>query len=126
MERGEFRPDLEQKVKREKTPKRLMLSIEALLKLQISDLKVEGLENLKELPPDAKVIVATSHTTDIDMPIAIKGLGNELNLAVANESVHHHFSEEAPTNIGLRVAGKDNFIPIDYKKNSRRQKTWQL
>ena len=102
--------------KKEFTPRRLMLAIDALLKLQTKNIEIEGSEHIKEIPLNRKVIVATTHLSDLDVPLTVHALGNELNLVITNESVHHHFKEEAPTNIGLRLAGKENFISIDYKK----------
>lgn len=107
-------PNLEKK--KETTPRRLMLALEALAKLQTKSIEVDGKEHIKEIPLDSKVVVATTHLSDIDVPLATYALGNDLNLVITNESVHHHFKEEAPTNIGLHIAGKENFIPIDYKK----------
>jgi 1-acyl-sn-glycerol-3-phosphate acyltransferase len=102
--------------KKETTPRRLMLALEALLRMQTKNIEINGLDQVKSLPPDSKVIVATTHLSDLDVPLATYALGNELNLVITNESVHHHLSKEADTNIGLHIAGKKNFIPIDYEK----------
>lgn len=107
---------------RKATPKRLMMAIETMLKTQVKDILINGMEHLSEVPKDKKIIVAVSHITDIDVLLAIKALGNDFDLAVANPSFHHKFSEEWPTNIGLRIAGKDNFFPIDFKKNGEEKK----
>jgi hypothetical protein len=98
------------------TPKRLRLALEATLKLSVKEVKVQGEENIKQIPKDAKVIIATTHISDIDMPIVAATLAKYFNIAIANMSVHHSFHAEASTNIGIRIAGRNNFIPIDYKK----------
>ena len=108
--------------KKETTPRRLMLALEALVKLQTKSIEVDGKEHVKEIPPDSKVVVATTHLSDLDVPLSAYALGNELNLVITNESVHHHFNQEAPTNIGLHIAGKENFIPIDYKKTGGKKR----
>src|SRR5581483_7642846 len=116
-ERPRFNPESEQvKKERKGSPKRLMLAIEGLLKTTSGKVEVSGRENLAEIPHDRNIIVVTSHISDIDIPLSVKALGNDLDLAIVNESVHHSFRQEANTNIGLHIAGKDNFIPLDFHK----------
>ena len=105
---------------RQGTPQRLWLANEANLKFAVKDIKVTGQKNIKEIPAGAKVVVLTTHLTDLDVPLAIHAVGHELNVAIMNLSTHHKFfgkQGEAPTNIGIRIAGKGNFIPIDYHKD---------
>ena len=97
--------------------KRLWLANEAMIKLALGKIEITGKENINKIPPGAKVVVMTTHLTDLDVPVAIHSIAKDLDIAVMNMSVHHKFSEEASTNIGMRIAGKDNFIPIDYKKD---------
>ena len=103
--------------KKESSSKRLMLAMESLGKLQVDKISIEGSEHLKEIPKDRKVIIVTTHITDLDMPLAATAVGNDLDIAVANMSVHHSFKGEAPTYLGLLAAGKSNFFPIDFEKN---------
>lgn len=98
------------------TPKRLLLALEANLKFVTGEINVEGIEHIKEIPPDKKVIIVTTHLSDLDVPIAALKLGKYFNIAITSESLHHSFRGEAGVNIGLRIAGKENFIPIEYKK----------
>ncbi len=101
------------------TPRRLMLALEAAVKLQTKSVEVDGKDHLKEIPPDSKVIVATTHLSDLDVPMAAYVLGNELNLIITDQSVHHHFTEEGGSYIEMILAGKENFIPIDHKKSHK-------
>lgn len=92
--------------------------LETFNKLAFEQPKIKGLEelldDLKNYPPDTKIIFAVSHITDIDMPIALSTLAQHFDIKYANMSVHHNFTEEASTNIGLRISGKDRSFPIGY------------
>ena len=98
------------------TSKRLLMAIEADVKLATGDIQTHGEERLKEIPPAKKVIIATTHISDLDVPIATLKLGKYFDIAITNQSIHHSFLGEPRTNIGLRIAGRKNFIPIDTKK----------
>lgn len=102
--------------KRHTTSKRLLMAIEADVKLAIGKIQTHGEEHLKEIPPDKKVIIATTHISDLDVPIATLKLGKYFDIAITNQSLHHSFWVEPGTNIGIRIAGRENFIPIDTKK----------
>lgn len=110
------RPPEERPKTKESSPKRLMLAMELWKKAALNKLEIKGQENLQNIPKDEKIIIATTHLSDLDVPTTMCALGNNLDIAITNESVHHSFKEEPDTNISLRLAGKENFIPIDYKK----------
>jgi len=114
--------DKNQESPKEKTPRRLMFSLEALAKAQIGKIDVVGKENISKIPKGKKIIIATTHISDVDLPLVAYVLGNDFNIALTNQSVHHSFKEEPSTNIGLRLAGKDNFIPFDYQKDNSGKK----
>ena len=96
--------------------KRLLMAIEAHVKLATGEIRTHGDEHLKEIPADKKVIIATTHISDLDVPIATLKLGKYFDIAITNQSLHHFFLGEPRTNIGIRIAGRENFIPIDTKK----------
>ena len=105
---------------------RLWQTNEYTLKFSVKNIETVGKENLKEIPPNARVVVVTTHLTDLDVPIAIHSVGKELDLSVMNMSVHHKFfgkQGEAPTNIGLHISGKKNFLPIDYEREDSGEKS---
>jgi hypothetical protein len=115
MEGFKFEEPAEKK-EREKTPQRLLLALEAQLKLTVKELKLHGEENIEAIPAGKKIIIATTHISDIDIPTVAAALGKYFNIAITNMSVHHSFLAEPSTNIGVRLAGKENFIPFDYEK----------
>ena len=102
--------------KRHTTSKRLLMAIEADVSLATGDIQTHGEEHLKEIAPNKKVIIATTHISDLDVPIATLKLGKYFDIAITNQSIHHSFLGEPGTNIGIRIAGRENFIPIDTKK----------
>lgn len=61
--------------KRPTTSKRLLMAIGADVKLATGKIQTHGEEHLKEIPPDKKVIIATTHISDLDVPIATLKLG---------------------------------------------------
>lgn len=101
---------------------RLWLANEAMIKLALGEIKIEGKENINKIPLDANIVVMSTHLTDLDIPIVIHSIARYLDIAVTNMSVHHKFfgkEGEPSTNIGMRIAGKDNFIPLDFKKDEK-------
>lgn len=102
--------DLEQK-----SSWRLKKAFETEIKALLGEVKVEGLDNLKEIPKDRKVIVATSHISDLDIPMTVYALADKLDLIITNQSTQYSFKVDPGSNIGMRIAGRENFMPIDYK-----------
>lgn len=114
-----------QKPKKE-VPQRLWLANEAGLKFAVGKIKVTGKENFKEIPPGMKVVVMTTHLTDLDVPLAVHAVARDLDISIMNMSTHHKFwgeQGEASTNIGMHIAGKQNFIPIDYQRDKSGEKS---
>lgn len=101
---------------RKVSSKRLMLAIEANLKLVTKEIKVYGEDHIKNIPQGKKVIIATTHISDLDLPIVATVLGKYFDIAITNQSLHHSFLAEPSINMAMKVAGKENFIPIDYNK----------
>jgi len=111
---------------RKGSSERFILANKANLEFAIKNLTVKGKENINKIPEGAKVVAVTTHLTDLDIPASIEAVARELDLAVMNLSTHHQFwgkQGEIPTNIGIRIAGKDNFIPIDYHKDDTGRKS---
>lgn len=94
-----------------------MAAVKAEIRLSFSGVTVEGEEHLKEIPPGKKVVVATTHISDYDMPLAIYALGDKFELVVANASDQHAFRKSPFGNIGMRISGTENFRGIDYRDN---------
>lgn len=93
----------------------------AFTSLAVGKKEVVGLENLDKVPANTKLIVATGHTSDIEIPLITSSLGKYLNLIVTNLSLHRSISSD-PTLIGLYLAGMENFLRIQYRvvKGERR------
>jgi hypothetical protein len=104
------------KRKPEKSDPRLMMALELMTKLQVGEVHIDGLEHLEEVPQDKKIVIATTHTTILDVPLAARALGNNLDLGIADLSLHHHLEDDAFTYIGLHAAGIENFHSVDYGK----------
>ncbi len=95
-----------------------MKALKVLVEMGVKNVKVEGEENLNDLPPDAKVIVVTSHISDVDVPLAAYGVGEKLNVAITTDSFQHHLTENPISKIGFQIAGQDNFLPIQYDRKT--------
>jgi 1-acyl-sn-glycerol-3-phosphate acyltransferase len=90
--------------KRPTTSKRLLIAIGADVKLATGEIQTHGEEHLKEIPPDKKVIIATTHISDLDVPIATLKLGKYFDIAITNQSIHHSFLG-APSMIWIMGTG---------------------
>lgn len=101
-----------------RSPERVVRILEANLKLFTDKVTVHGLEHIQEIPPDKKVVLATSHASDLDMQAAAAVLSKHFDLAIANQSTQHIFREDPAAGVGMRIVGKKNFLPVDYKKVS--------
>ena len=97
------------------TPMRFKLPIELMLKANFSKIEMRGEENLKDLPPDAKVIFATTHISDQDVIMPVAKLGDRFRMKVVNASLQHDIRGHTIPNLGLRAMGIENTIPVDIK-----------
>jgi len=97
-----------------KSSARLVTILELNQKLYTDKMTVRGLEHATEIPPDRKVVIAVSHATDLDIPSVATALCRHFDIAITNQSVQHEFFSDPGANIATRVAGKENFMPVDY------------
>jgi 1-acyl-sn-glycerol-3-phosphate acyltransferase len=121
---SEIRPaeNTDEKSPREKTPRRLMFMLEKLAQLQVGKIDVRGKENISKIPKDKKVIIATSHISDVDLPLVAYVLGNDFNIAITDQSVHHSIKEEWHTYLAVKATGEKSFIPLDVYKDETGKK----
>lgn len=98
--------------------RRFMAAIDANLKMTVGEVRVEGREHLSEIPPGKKVIIVTTHISDVDIPVAASVLGREFDVAVTNMPTQHSFLKDPAIHTAIRIAGKDNFIPIDFSQEN--------
>jgi len=99
---------------------------EKTIDLFCKELKLEGLDQLKEYKaghPDEKFVISYSHLNNLDVPAVLKTLGKDFNLQLTGESVllekMKYLGHKLLTNLG----GRENFTPLYYKEKSRWQ-TW--
>ena len=106
-----------------KTPGRLMRGLRLWKRMQVKgEIETEGMENLDLIPPGKKVIFAPTHITDGDIPAAALALGDHFKLGIVNQSVHHRLTGEPSMYLGLLLAGKGNFYPVDFEWVKRKGK----
>ncbi len=105
------------------SPRRLRMLMDLFIKTTTGEISLTGKDNLAKLPQGAKIIFATSHNADLDVPIVTSVLSKDFDLAITDISKHRNFTADPISNLGLRIAGQDNFLPIDFKKNNHGQ--WQ-
>ncbi|MFI5107282.1 MAG: hypothetical protein ACHP78_00385 [Terriglobales bacterium] len=104
------------------TPETLRNGVEKIVTFLCKDFSVEGKDNVEEIrriqEEDAnnKFIVTSSHISNLDAPAAIKALGNDLDFQLAVSSTHFGLT---PQELMYRMAGKENFTGLDYRKNKR-------
>jgi len=94
-----------------KTSWRLRFFNNLLCRFMTSKIDVVGREELGQLS-NVPVVVATSHLTDIDIPLVVNTLGPYLPIKVTDQTVHHHWAGEPNMLLSLLVAGKGNFLPM--------------
>ncbi|MDO8576792.1 MAG: hypothetical protein Q7R82_00455 [Candidatus Daviesbacteria bacterium] len=104
---------------------RFMFIIEAFTKLFVSKVEIIGKERLEQLSPQARPILAITHISELDSPLAVAALGHNIPLMMTDMSIHRNFWDSlrsADPTIGvILLAGKKNFLPITYtqKKGAR-------
>ena len=85
-----------------------------------SKIPVVGKEFLKEIPPNGKVVIATTHLSDADVPIATYALSDYFDITIVHHSTHDNPFEDAWSWTGAVVAGRKNFLSIKSRKEERK------
>lgn len=126
-EKDEYTPPDANPVRKGSSP-RLMWGVEKQVRFMFGNVEVAGKDHLEQLSSDTRVIFATTHISDNDVPITVAALGHDFDLAVADTSIHRNWIQALksfdPTIIGIKIAGKDNFLSITgtQKKGIRKSK----
>lgn len=105
------------RIERTDERKKSTLGERALNLLPLFNLKTEGTEHLQEIPEGAHVIYATSHLSNLDMPLAIAALAKEgvRNLRLTESSVHEELFRDPLGYLGRFLAGgPKNSMSISY------------
>ncbi len=98
------------------TPARLKKTAEKLLQSFIKEKKVEGREHLTEIPPDRRVVIVSSHFSNLDGPLIIDTFGDGMNLQLAAMSTHFDITDVR--NFMMSAVGKESFSPISYRRRN--------
>jgi len=99
--------------KRKGSSLRLSVALESVMKFATSKIEVKGREHISEIPKGKKVIIVCSHISDMDMGIAAYALRDDFDLLITHQSVQT-LLEEPGISLGMKIAGKENFMPIDW------------
>ena len=102
--------------KRKETPSRFLKGVEIHVGTSIGKIEVFGRENIDEIPPNSKVIIVVTHISDLDLPLAIKTLGHDFDIVVTAQSTNFNFLEDPIGYTATKLAGMNNFLPVDYAK----------
>lgn len=104
----------ERSIRSESSPRRLRAAL-ALMKLAIvGKVTTSGIENLDHVPGQRKLVVATTHFTDIDVALAAYVLDEHMDIAIADMLPNHNFWKRPAAVIAARMIGAARLIPIDY------------
>lgn len=82
------------------------------LRLFIKETRVQGEENLENLPKDRPIIFATTHLTTLDVTGAINLIAKNFDINVVHAENQDHFLQAPIPFLTTRIADKNNFLPI--------------
>lgn len=101
------------------TSRRLKRSIKTGLGFIIENpnmIPLIGKEFLKEIPPNKKLIIATTHLSDADVAVAAYALSDNFDITIVHHSTHDNPSEDAWSWVGAAIAGRKNFLSVKSRK----------
>jgi hypothetical protein len=108
-------------MERPRTSERLLAALK-LNRLNFGKVNVLGLENLKEIPIGAKVVIATDHLNNLSVPTSAMVIADKLPIKISAQSSSFSLLENPLGHTGIAAGGKKNFRGIDYDiKNDRPQ-----
>lgn len=88
------------------TDEKFIAKNELVLNLFVKKLDVEGLDHIKELSPEKKVVLASNHFSELDVPAIVSGLGEYFDLQITAMSPQW---EKTGTKMLMDIAGSDRF-----------------
>ena len=100
------------------TPYRLREVLKLAVEFASKGLKIKGAEKLKDLPKGQKVIIATTHISDLDVAAVAYAFGR-WNIAIVDQSTHHDPNQDRPSFMLNLIAGRENFLPISASWNKK-------
>jgi len=84
---------------------------------------IAGIENLGKVPRSRRLVVATTHLTDLDIPLAARALDSHLDLAIVDMLPNHDVIKRPGQAILSKLASEKNFIPVDYSVDKQGNET---
>lgn len=100
---------------RQSSSVRLRCCVGLLNFLHLKRIMVSGQQHLESISAEQRVIFATTHLGDLDVPAVISEAGKWFDVVIANESVQHSFTSRTRINTALHLAGIQNFLSVEYK-----------
>jgi hypothetical protein len=101
------------------TSERLKAALK-LNRINFGKIEILGLENLKEIPADSKIVIAVDHLTNLSVSTSAMAMADKLPILVSAQSSSFSVFENPLGNTGVAVGGSKNFRKIDYDiKNDR-------
>lgn len=119
-----FRPTPESKAQEphsHSTSKELQLIGNKSIEFFTKRFTIDGEENIDEVKalqsknPESRFIIASSHLSNLDVPAAIKAIGNTFNLQISATSQNFGLTQQE---IMFRLGGKENFSPLTHTKKT--------
>lgn len=98
----------------EKSSFRLRASLKLARYLAAGELNIEGYDNLENIDASRPLIVASTHITDVDIPIAASVVADKLDLSITGTSLFNHVSSGIIRKVFISAPGKKNFNSIEY------------
>lgn len=106
--------------------RRLMRFAELFKKIVVGKTEVVGREHLASLPPGTPVVIASTHISDIDIPLVVAELGHKFDMVVTDLSIHRRIGtairSSDPTILSIWIAGSKNFLPLTYLQEKGERK----
>ena len=103
----------------EKSVLRLRASLKLARFLAAGELNIEGYDNLEFIDTSRPLIVASTHITDVDMPIAASVVADKLDLSITGTSLFNNVSSGFIRKVFISAPGKKNFKSIEYNIDNR-------
>lgn len=110
-----YRPYIDENEKKEIEPNNLVKAAKKFIDLCFTPETI-GKEHLDEIPAGKKVIIATTHISDFDMPIAIAEMGDYFpNINVANKSNQFEFTGDPVMNLQRYLIGQEHYFRVEHR-----------
>lgn len=101
----------------EQSPRRMRAMFSVIKKMIAHNVTIVGEENVVDAQDTDRLIVATTHTTDFDLPLVVATLAGNLDMLVTDMSLNHKLGSPGSRldKLGLMAIGENNFVPLDYQ-----------